>query len=97
MTNSIPTVGQPATIRYYTDRVACTVTAVSPSGHKVTVREDFSIRLDSNGMSECQDYTYAPNPEGEVHIFFRNARGEYRQPGYALHLGERATYHDYSY
>lgn len=93
-----PFVGQPATVCWITDRHAATVVAVSASGHKVTVREDKATRTDTNGMSDCQDYTYEPNPEGVEHTFYRRADGKYgRKGGKGLVLGTRRSYHDYSF
>lgn len=92
-----PYVGQPATVRWYTDRTACTVVAVSKTGHKVTVREDKAIRTDTNGMSECQSYAYEENPEGREFVYYRNAEGLYLDHGSRLVLGARSAYHDYSF
>lgn len=63
-----PKVGDGATLQMYTDRHACTVIAVSPSGKQVTLQEDTATRTDKNGMSECQSYTFARNPNGKVHV-----------------------------
>ena len=99
-------VGMGATVMGYTDRRAATVIAVSPSGHKVTVRLDKATRTDTNGMSEDQTYDYAPDPEGEVKVFYRDRNyriaGEKhgygnRAKGGRLMLGCRRSYHDYSF
>jgi len=87
----------PCTICWITDRKAATVVAVSPTGAKVTVREDRAQRTDKNGMSESQAYTYDRDPNGVAHVFFRQSNGDYRARGKRLTLGERHTYHDYSY
>ena len=94
-----PTIGMPATVCYYSDRHAATVIAVSKTGRKVTVQEDTATRTDTNGMSECQTYTYSADPAGRVHVFYRNKHGEYggRRQGVRLSLGVRSSYHDYSF
>jgi hypothetical protein len=98
-TTSTPTIGAGCTVCFYTDRHAATIIDVSATGYKVTVREDKATRTDTNGMSECQNYEYAPDPEGAVHVFFRNKTGAYgsRKGGKRLALGDRRAYHDYSF
>lgn len=95
--SSTPTVGMGCTVCYATDRHAATVIAVSKSGHRVEVREDKSIRTDDNGMSEVQSYDYEPDPDGAVHVFYRQSDGSFKAHGKRLALGTRRTYHDYSF
>lgn len=67
-----PQVGDGATVLRYSDRNACTVIAVDKlknGGYRVHVQRDHTRRVDKNGMSECQDYAYTPNPEGPVYTF----------------------------
>jgi hypothetical protein len=89
-------VGDAATLLHWTDRTAGTVidVKVSKSGKTVTVRvqEDTAVRVDDNGMSECQSYTYVPNTHGAVHTFVNRGRG---WKGVAF--GVRRSYHDYSF
>lgn len=92
----IPEAGMGATILMWTDRVAATIVKVTRT--QVHVQKDHAIRIDSNGMSESQDYRYEPNPDAEVIIFRRNKRGAYKSPGHGqLRLGDRDSYHDYSF
>lgn len=95
----LPVINQGATIEFYTDRKACTIVYVSKSGRKVIVREDRSVRIDQNGMSECQNYQYEPDPNGIEHTFYRDSEGNYgsRRSGKTLYIGTRDTYHDYSF
>lgn len=97
-TSPKPAVGMGATICCWSDRLAGTVIAVSPSGKTVTVREDTATRLDGNGMSEAQAYSFAPCPNGRVFVFRLGKRG-YRGPnkGNGLLLGTRQKYHDFSF
>lgn len=96
-TQATPTVGMAATVCYMTDRHAATVIKVSPSGSKVTVQEDTATRVDTNGMSDIQQYTYAPNDKGEIHVFFRQGDGSYATRGKRLTLGTRRSYFDFSF
>lgn len=89
-----PYVGQGGTYSIGTDRYAVTVIAVSPSGHRVTVRDDRAIRIDDHGMSDSQFYRFEENPEGEVRTFNRCATG-YRCGSRRLHLGKRSAFYDF--
>lgn len=105
-----PTVGMGATILSWTDRHAGTIIKVwKERGMRlVEVQEDFAERTDSNGMSECQDYAYTPNPAGLVTTFgffktgwanvYLAETGRYRKSGsYGLRIGERDKHHDFSF
>lgn len=89
----MPVVGMAATVAIGTDRHAATVVEVSPSGHKVTVRQDKATRTDANGMSESQSYKYESDPNGKLYTFYRRGDGKYGK----LILAARRTYHDYSF
>jgi len=92
----MPQVGQAATVRYISDRHAATVIAVSPTGSKVTVREDKATRTDDNGTSDTQSYTYERNPDGKVHVFHLR-KGRYATDGKILAIGYRSEFYDYSF
>lgn len=107
-----PVVGMGATILAWSDRYAGTIETVIPTkdGWRVTVREDKATRVDTNGMSECQEYTYAPNPEGALYRFeFKPAKGWFeirlnpdtnrwvKTGGPGLRIGERRKYYDFSF
>jgi len=108
-----PEVGQGATILHYSDRSAGTVIKVEHKARQtiVTVQEDKATRTDKNGMSETQDYSYEPNPNGPISTFRLNDRGTYDQvrfntktsrfnkveEGHGLLLGARDAYYDYSF
>lgn len=53
-------VGMGATEYYYTDREPYEVIAVKDQKH-ITVRKLDAKRIDSNGMSDCQEYEYVSN------------------------------------
>lgn len=96
-----PAVGDPATILCWSDRHAATVTAVTrfKTGTRaglvksITVRPDHAQRIDTNGMSESQEYEYAPDPSRLEQTFRTNKHG--RTPGLAI--GFREEYYDYSF
>jgi len=96
-----PKVGDGATIIMYTDRHAATVVAVN--GKTVKIQRDTATRTDSNGMSESQSYSYAPNIEAQVETFTLRATGRYvrqgddENNGTKLTIGLRRTYHDFSF
>ncbi len=102
------TVGMGATILSWTDRYAATVTNVD--NNRVTVQRDHAKRVDSNGMSEGQDYEYTPDPHGAEYVFRKARSGQWEEVffnaetgrwnkscGYALRLGERCQYRDFSF
>lgn len=94
---AIPAVDMPCTVCWMTDRKAATVVAVSPTGARVTVREDKATRTDQNGMSDSQNYSYERDQNGTTHTFHRQGNGAYRSAGKSLALGVRRSYHDYSF
>ena len=101
--NSMPTIGMGATILGWTDRHAATVVEVSKSGRAVTVQKDKATRTDNLGMSDCQSYSYSPNPEGSKQTFTLRKNGRWVHEGSAmgsgstLSLGHRNHYYDYSF
>ncbi len=67
-TSDLPTVGMGATIHVGSDSYPATVIQVTRNGKRLVIQEDIAIRIDNNGMSESQEYTYEPNPHGDIHI-----------------------------
>lgn len=92
-----PTVGMPCTITHYSDREPAEVISVTPSGKTIKVREMTATRTDKNGMSECQTYSYASDPEGEIHTFRLTKKGWRAKGGAGLWLGRAEKYHDFSF
>lgn len=96
----LPVVGMGVTYGCWTDRMAGTIIEVSDSGKTIKVQADTATRIDSNGMSECQDYTYSPNPNGAIMVFkitSRKGHKAWRSNGYVAGLGGRRAYHDFSF
>lgn len=98
-TSNIPTVGMGATIHVGSDSYPATVIQVTRNGKRVVIQEDTATRIDSNGMSESQDYKYEPNPQGEIHIVTLRKDGRYRETGgkTPVSIGFRRKYYDFSF
>ena len=98
-TSDIPTVGMGATIHVGSDSYPATVIQVTRNGKRVVIQEDIATRIDNNGMSESQDYTYEPNPKGEIHIVTLRKDGRYRETGGTtpVSIGFRRKYYDFSF
>jgi hypothetical protein len=98
---SEPQVGMGATILYWTDRNAATITEVGKSGKIVRVVEDVAIRTDENGMSDSQTYRYEPGT-GSPRTFTLRKNGAWVEQGSSmkgtrLAIGARRHYYDYSF
>lgn len=97
-----PHVGMGATRCYATDRYPFTVVAVSKSGRRITLQEDWSFRTDSNGMSECQEYRYEPNTFAPLVVASLRKDGRWVEVGQngkgsRFVLGSRRRYYDFSF
>lgn len=91
-----PIVGMGATRVWFTDRDPYTVIEVSPSGKRCKVQSDKYVRIDTNGMSECQTYDYSPDSDGSVFELRRTKRG-WTHKGSLFAMGTRRKYHDFSF
>jgi hypothetical protein len=100
----------PATLLSWTDRNPCTVVEVNMAKRYIVVQDDDYKRVDSNGMSESQQYEYTQNPGNCKRIFRKMKNGQWAQhfvnpetnrlvkaDGCGLRLGEREKYHDFSF
>lgn len=102
-----PEVGMGATILMWSDRRPATIIGVTrfKTGARagqvktVTVRVDKATRVDSNGMSDAQSYTFEPDPDGAEYTFAATKSGGFKTPGggYGLRVGSRSKYYDYSF
>lgn len=96
-----PEVGMGATILMWSDRAPATVVAVN--GNKLTVQYDNWERVDGNGMSDAQSYTYSPNLDAAPIEFSKRKNGKWVMVGHPLKggvtlaLGYRSRYYDYSF
>lgn len=94
---SRPLIGDGATMLMWTDRHACTITHVSPSGKTLTVQEDRAIRVDDNGQSEMQTYRFERNYSGAIHHVRLCKDGRWRSKGTPFAVGLRSEYRDPSF
>lgn len=99
-----PVEGMGATIVLWTDRHAATITGVRVirGVRTVFVQEDIATRTDKNGLSESQEYSYAPNPEAREQAFTLRQNGAYVErgepmTGTRLVIDERDAYEDPSF
>lgn len=108
-----PYVGMGATLLGWTDRYPATIVQVckSKTGEviEIAVQEDDAKRVDSNGMSEAQEYEFTPNPNGTGYRFKKDRKGMWREirmgekgrmvftGGRGLRIGERDKYYDFSF
>jgi hypothetical protein len=96
-----PEVGMGATILGWTDRRACTITEVSKSGKRVGIVEDIATRIDKNGMSDSQEYTFERGTGSPSFFTLRKNGAWVRQGesirGQRLAIGKRNHYYDYSF
>ena len=93
----VPKPGMGITIIMWTDRHAGTITRVSPSGKTFWYREDRATRIDGNGMSESQEYTFETVTEGPERCARRCKDGQWRDCGTKIVLGYRSEYRDFSF
>lgn len=71
---SKPEVGMGVTEISYSDRYPFEVIEIL-NDKRIKVREMEAERTDTNGMSDCQEYNYKPNPDGEVKtLVLRNGK-----------------------
>lgn len=101
MASPVPTVGMGATILHWTDRRAATVTEVSRSGKRIGVVRDIATRTDKNGMSDSQEYSYAPGSESPEFFTLRKNGAWVREGdsmnGTRIAIGRREHYFDFSF
>ena len=97
----VPVVGMAATLTYWSDRHAATVTNVYANGREVEVQRDQAKMVEGSGMSEQQVYEFSPDPNGRVHHFTLRKNGQYvprgqsmNSPSPGLLLGHREEYSD---
>ena len=74
---TLPVVGEGATILLYSDRHAYDVIAVSEDGNRCTLRRCKAKRTDGLGMSESQSYTYTADENGgTMELVWKQKRGK---------------------
>jgi hypothetical protein len=104
-----PTVGDGATICHYSDRTACTVIRISPSGKTVWMQQDTAVLDDwkpefipGGFAGHCvnnseQRYAYESNPDGLVHRASLRKDGWFRTTNGERVIPGRHQFHDYNF
>lgn len=103
-----PELGMGVTMYGWSDRHSGTIVHVSENRKEIIVRGDRSVRMDKNGMSECQQYKFyqvtpvgQPEKLGSIYTLRKNGRwilaGDNLHKGQALSLGSRDEYYDFSF
>lgn len=97
-----PKAGIGATLCLWTDRHAYTVTWVGPSGKTLLATRDKATRIDNNGMSDAQTYSYQTVEDAERVKFTLRSNGRWvrqgeTKGGATLALGYRKEYYDHSF
>lgn len=92
-----PYVGMGATELMWSDRHAYTVVKIK-SKCRIIVKRDKAIRIDNNGMSDCQTYRYEEDPNGYELELIKTKKGWKRLGGCTpFMLGRRDEHYDYSF
>ena len=101
--NTLPQLNEAATVLSYSDRHPCTV--ISVTDKEIIVQEDHAKRIDSNGMSESQNYDYSRNVNGRKFTYRKvksgRRKGQWREggltDGIGIIFGTREKYYDFSF
>ena len=104
-----PKVGDGATICHNSDRTACTVVRITPSGHTLYLQpdtatpDDWKPEIIPGGFAghcvnnDSQRYTYAPDPVAPIHRATRRKDGHFRTSNSARVIPGRHHFHDYNF
>lgn len=88
-------VGDGVTLCYYTDR--CAYTVIKRTAKSITIQRDNAIRVDDNGMSDCQEYRYERDYNGGIKVArWSEKKGCFMANGLRVVNG-RGEYYDYSF
>jgi len=94
-----PEVGMGVTELCYSDRHPYTVVKIL-SERRIQVRADKATRVDENGMSECQRYTYETDENSPAITLRLNKHERWKQvgcpDGKTYFIGEREEYYDFT-
>ena len=94
-----PEVGMGVTELMYSDRHPYTIVAVL-SEKKIQVKPDIATRIDKNGESESQEYTYKTDDECPPTTLRLNKFGRWKEvkqaDGSIFLIGKREEYYDFT-
>lgn len=100
---TVPQIGMGATLLYWSDRQPATIVDVQKGGKLIAIQRDNAERIDSNGMSESQEYKYSPNVAAPLEWYQLRKNGSYVKKGESLRHGQRLAigyrekYYDFSF
>ena len=88
-----------ATIQVGSDSYPATIIQVTQNGKRIVLQDDLATRIDNNGLSESQEYTYEADPKGSIQIATLRKDGRYRLTGgkTPVSVGFRRKYYDPSF
>jgi len=92
-----------ANYQMWSDRKAGTIVYQSVDKKTIGWSQDNAVRTDSNGMSDCQSWSYIADPNAPVRVFTLRKDGTYVEKGQPLrgssrlYPGERSEYYDFSF
>lgn len=95
-------IGMGVTQCMWSDRRPWEIIEIKDERH-ITVRELDAKRIDSNGMSECQEYEYTSNEDNSTTTLFKTKEGRWverigRKYGCdGWYVGRAEKYYDYSF
>lgn len=97
--SKIPMLGMGVTINYLSDETPATIIQLTHNDKRMVIQEDKATRIDNNGVSESQEYTYTRDPDGAIHIATMRRNGQFRISGgqQSITLDVRRKYWDYSF
>jgi len=94
-----PKTGMGATRTFWSDRKAYTISRVSASGKTFWMKEDKVTRIDNNGWSDEQEYSYEPDPTSpEIRVGL--TRKGWRVGGHRgtiVKVGVRSYFYDFTF
>ena len=104
-----PSVAADASVCHYSNRTACTVICISPSGKTIWMQEDTTVLDDwkpefvAGGFgghcvnNATQTYQYSPNPDGATHRASSRKDGRFRTTRGEPVIPGRHHFHDYNF
>lgn len=98
-TKTVPQVGKGATILYWTDRDAYEVLDVRKDGKECDIQAYDPKRIDSNGMSEVQIYSYEKLIGPVITLVYKYKSWRYKTSNAKVNIifGVKHHYYDYSF
>jgi hypothetical protein len=97
--SKVPEVGMGVTELMYSDRHPYTIVAIL-SDKRIQVVRDIATRIDKNGCSEYQVYSYTPDYESLAVTLRLNKYGRWKEVGHpdgsTFLIGRREEYYDFT-